>query len=263
MSDRYIGIDLTDPYAARRRRSTVIEFIPEGEDFRGCLKVRDDLCWPLKYPKRAADLSVDTPWPMGWPEAGSEDRLWIAIDGPQGLAAEPGQTIRICECESGAPGRTPHDYPHQDMPFSGFVTGSVVLWSQILRFLKNPVHVDDGGTPSSNTRINLCEVFPGVTWFDLTRPRRMPPKSEREGKQARISLLEQLGVRVPSDTVRRRDADDILDAGSGRWLPTPGRAVSDTSMVRSQSTTNRLRLCARALSARSVSGICRVAICAT
>lgn len=215
VNNRYIGIDLTDPYAVRRRSGSVVEFVPEGDGLRGCLKVRDDLCWPAIYPNRATDLSVDTPWPAGWPEAGFEDRLWIAIDGPQGLAAESGATIRSSECESGTPGRTPHDYPHPDMPFSGFVTGSVVLWSQLTRFLNNLVHVDTGVRPPDNAQINLCEVYPGVTWFDLTRPRRMPPKSEQEGKQARIALLEQLGVRVPSGTIQRRDADDVLDAGVG------------------------------------------------
>ena len=43
VNDRYIGIDPTDPYAALCRPGSVVEFVPEGNGFRGCLKVRDDL----------------------------------------------------------------------------------------------------------------------------------------------------------------------------------------------------------------------------
>ena len=56
------------------------------------------------------------------------------------------------------------------------------------------------GTPPGDTRINLCEIYPGVTWFDLTLLCRDAAEVRAtRAKQVRIALLEQFGVHVPLD----------------------------------------------------------------
>ena len=210
--ERYIGIDLTDPYA-RKPPITVVEFVPDGANFRGRLEVQEDMRWPENYPRRTSELTGSTPLPASWPSGNPGQRVWIAIDGPQGLAGPRTATQRLCERESGDPGRTPHGYPVIGDPFAGFVTGSVVLWSQLFQFHKPPVSIDQGQAARTESGVNVCEVYPGVTWAELTPGRRMPPKNQKEGKEARISLLGQLGIEVDSEVNECRDAADILDAG--------------------------------------------------
>ncbi len=121
MSERFIGIDLTDPYAKRRRNITAVEFLPYDLGLQGELIQLPNLTWPAAplWPRDASDLSSGTELPDGWPSSRVGERLWIAIDGPQGLAGPTHATSRECERLTKAPGKTPHAYPRPDQPFAG------------------------------------------------------------------------------------------------------------------------------------------------
>jgi hypothetical protein len=220
MIDRFIGIDLTDPYSKRRRAITAVEFRPDGRGLHGELVQLPDLTWPAppSWPRDASDLSSGTRVPDHWPVPGPQERLWVAIDGPQGLAGRRGATSRDCERETKAPGKTPHEYPQPERPFAGFVTGSVVLWSHLTGFEFPQALVDGLSNNGSDSNLRLCEIYPGVTWASLVPERRLPPKHEPEGKLARYALLRQLGVRLDEQRVRARDADDVLDEGLGALI---------------------------------------------
>ena len=147
LQNHFIGIDLTAPYVRGIPRPiTLVEFVPEeldGTSFAGKLSYQSDATWPTNWPHAAVDLRQTTPRPSNWPLPVAGGRLWLAIDGPLGLA-QPGAKMRACEREAGAPGKTPYDYPDPSRPFAGYVTGSIVLWSCLTRFSGIQVKVDDG-----------------------------------------------------------------------------------------------------------------------
>jgi predicted nuclease with RNAse H fold len=132
----------------------------------------------------------------------------LAIDGPQGLAASPGQKMRECEREGGLPGKSSYDFPPPNMPYAGFVASSVRLfaalwWSRTFRL--------HGFQAESTHQATLIEVYPGKAWVDLARPIHMPlteKKDRLEGRRQRQRLLEASGVRLPSGGLPTHDQLD-------------------------------------------------------
>lgn len=209
MKRRYLGLDLTDPYARRRRPICAVELVPDGP--HASVVLHPPIDWPTDWPSRAVDLLPSTAGPTLLPFVHPEDDWWLGIDGPLGLAGTPGARLREAERLVRAPGRTPFDYPPAGFPFGGFVTGSIVLWSWLTQF--RGISVDGSSRPG---RIRACEVFPGATWRTLAT-RRLSAKQSPQGRQERLAILQTLGIAVPVDWPTASDLTDRLDAALAAW----------------------------------------------
>jgi hypothetical protein len=107
------------------------------------------------------------------------------MDGPQALATK-GNTLRLCEKQSAAVGKTPGARPALSKPFGGFLCSSLDLFNAL---------------NSAGTRISplgfiggVSEVYPGHIWNILANPRVLPRKSIPAGRAVRKRILEALGV---------------------------------------------------------------------
>ena len=140
----------------------------------------------------------------------------LAIDGPQGLAGEPGATVRASERRVDAPGRSPYEMPGDGRPDDGLITGSVRLFHRLVtsgsRFRLLGL---DGAPPATTT---LLEVYPGGAWKAMATANAsapLPSKRSLDGRHARAGLLAGLGVELPPDGV---PTDDQLDAAVAAWI---------------------------------------------
>jgi hypothetical protein len=77
------------------------------------------------------------------------------LDGPQGLAAR-GQTLRACERQSAAVGKTPDKRPELAKPFAGFICSSLDIFIALRRAGTqiSPPGFTDG----------VSEVYPDQAW---------------------------------------------------------------------------------------------------
>lgn len=145
------------------------------------------------------------------PDAALGRSFILAIDGPQGLAGEPGATVRESERLVNAPGRSPYDMPAGGRPYDGLITGSVELFYRLVtsgsRFRLLGL---DGAPPVTST---LLEVYPGGAWKAMASG-PLPPKLTIDGRHARAALLAGQGVELPPDGV---PTDDQLDAAAAAW----------------------------------------------
>ena len=189
----YIGLDLTDPYAQRRRPCDVAILGPELD------------CTFDKW-----DYKVDGSGIV--PTRALGRSFILAIDGPQGLAGSVDALLRESERLVNAPGRTPYELPKSGKPYSGFIQGSVELFYRLVtsgsrfRLL--------GMEDVLPTNANLIEVFPGGTW-KIIAASPLPAKRTLDGRQARRELLESLGVTFPTGDLPTHDQ---LDATVAAWV---------------------------------------------
>ena len=188
-----IGLDLADPYAARKRRCDVAVVDPDLH----C--TFDD--WVFDeggsgiIPSRALGRS-----------------FILAIDGPQGLAGERDATMRHSERLVNAPGHTPYDFPGDGRPYAGLITASVKLFYRLVTSGGRFRLLGLDGVPPSDA--NLMEVFPGAAWRKAAE-RRLPAKRTEEGRAARYELLQQLGLTFDASGL---PTDDQLDAAMAAWV---------------------------------------------
>ncbi len=189
----YIGLDLTDPSAGKRRPCDVAVL---GPDLRCSFSTWD-------YKEDGSGII---------PNKALGKAFVLAIDGPQGLAGDIGASMRESERLVNAPGRTPYTFPEDGRPYSGLITGSVKLFYQLVtsgsRFRLLGM---DGTTPSD---ANLLEVFPGRAFREVGGA-SLPAKRTLEGRKARFELLKSLEVQFPSDKV---PTTDQLDAAMAAWV---------------------------------------------
>jgi hypothetical protein len=107
------------------------------------------------------------------------------FDGPQALARK-GDSIRVCERQSAAVGKTPDTCPSLNKPFGGFVCSSIDLFTALKR---------DGIAISPYLFLGgVSEVYPGHIWTILSGGQPLPSKSTEAGRRARKSILEVLGI---------------------------------------------------------------------
>ncbi len=106
------------------------------------------------------------------------------LDGPQGLAL-PGKSLRDCERQAKAAGKTPDARPSSNRPYANFINSSLDLF---LALHQAGIPVD----PPDQTK-GVCEVYPGHLWSILAAP-RPPKKSTTAGILARKGILEALGI---------------------------------------------------------------------
>lgn len=134
----------------------------------------------------------------------------LAIDGPQGLARSPGESMRECERAGGVAGKSPYEFPPQSRPLGGFVVSSVKLFAALWQ--SNMFHLH--GLPKAPShQATLVEVYPGNAWPKLAEQSGMIQKSLkkkrlREGREQRLALLKQNRVGMPSNALPTHDQLD-------------------------------------------------------
>jgi hypothetical protein len=168
----YVGADLTDRYSDRCRAVDVCGLTPEGNSLRASF-------WNWIWDRPPQPLNVEA----------LVKELRAArvamLDGPQALAVK-GATLRVCERESAAVGKTPDTRPALSRPFAGFICSSLELFAG-LKF--------DGIAISPPAFAGgVSEVYPGHIWTLLNGGRPLPQKSTEAGRLARRAVLEALGV---------------------------------------------------------------------
>jgi hypothetical protein len=188
----YVGLDLTDPYAGRKRPCDLAVLGPALD------------CTFAKWNYQADGTGIVPSRALG--------RSFImAVDGPQGLAGKPEATVRESERLVNAPGRTPFDLPEPGKPYAGFIKGSVLLFYRLVtsgsRF--RLLGLDD--VPAGDA--NLIEVYPGGAW-KIVSDQPLPPKRTVDGRSARVDVLKSLGITFES---RDLPTDDQLDAALAAW----------------------------------------------
>ena len=169
----YIGADLTDRYS-RNCRDVDVCGLTRGES--GELRATF-WCWhwdPAPTPLDVATVAKEL----------ASARVSM-IDGPQALANR-GNTLRLCERQSAAVGKTPDSPPALSKPFAGFIWSSLDLFNAL----------NSGGTRISPVGFvgGVSEVYPGHIWTILGSRRVLPRKSTPAGRAVRKHILEALGV---------------------------------------------------------------------
>lgn len=188
-----IGLDLTDPYAAKKRRCDVAIVDPD-------LHCTFD------------DWAFDEGGSGIVPSRALGHSFLLAIDGPQGLAGEQGATMRKSERLVNAPGHTPYDLPEDGRPYQGLITGSVKLFHRLVTSGGRFRLLGLDGVPPSDA--NLLEVFPGAAWRTVAE-RPLPAKRTQEGRTARFELLQRLGLTFDAGKL---PTVDQLDAAMAAWV---------------------------------------------
>jgi hypothetical protein len=185
---RFIGLDLTDPYAKQPRGVDVALVDERGACEFGALP-GDDVRRALARMSSASRMGEV-----------------LIIDGPLGLAA-PGHRLRECERMLATAGKTPDALPAPgSRPYAGFVRGSVELAMQLAQ---------DGWAPATDeaATATMLEAYPGCSWPALAG-RRLPRKTTAEGFRARADLLSRKGLRFRTAP----QTHDQLDAALCAWL---------------------------------------------
>ncbi len=182
---RFIGLDLTDPWA-RRPRDVDVALVDERGNCEFAALPGDDVRGALGR--------------MSGPRNGDV----LIIDGPLGLAA-PGSRLRECERVLATAGKTPDVLPLPGTrPYAGFVRGSVELAMQLNA---------DGWAPAADgvdaASATMLEAYPGCSWRALSGA-RLPRKTTGGGVP---------GTRASSFPQRPALPRSAADARSARRSP--------------------------------------------
>lgn len=167
----YLGGDLTDRYSAVCRPIEVCGLAPVGDRLTASF-------WHWEWDPFPQPLNID---PIV--DEVRKARA-VMLDGPQGLARS-GKSLRSCERQAGAVGKTPDIRPTNDKPFATYIHSSLDLF---LALHKAGILVDP-----PDHRGGVSEVYPGHIWSILSE-RVLPRKSTKEGRLARKRILEAIGV---------------------------------------------------------------------
>src|SRR5947208_3575356 len=142
----YIGADLTDRYSAQCRGIDVCGLTPAGNTgLRAAF-------WHWLWDRAPRPLDV----------AAIANEIRAArvamLDGPQALARK-GDSLRLCERQSAAVGKTPDTRPSLSTPFGGFICSSIDLFTAL----------KCSGIAISPPlfRGGVSEVYPGHIWTIL------------------------------------------------------------------------------------------------
>ncbi len=169
----YLGADLTDRYS-RSCRNVDVCGLTRGENSK---LMATFWSWQWDAAPEALDVTV----------VARELKATRAamLDGPQGLATK-GQTLRVCERQAAAVGKTPDRPPSLARPFAGFIRSSLDIFDALRR----------AGAQISPPRFlgGISEVYPGHIWMILCSRRALANKSTDEGRKTRKEILQALGV---------------------------------------------------------------------
>ncbi|MBM3939865.1 MAG: DUF429 domain-containing protein [SAR202 cluster bacterium] len=192
----YIGLDLSDPYAASPRPCDVA-MLSQG----------------LECSFTTWDFQEDGTGII--PEAAIGRSFILAIDGPQGLAGADGAVSRESERLVAAPGRTGYRLPEPGKPYNGLIMGSVRLFQNLVAL--SPRFRLIGMEGIDDAVANLLEAFPGGAWR-VAGGVGLPAKRTLEGRRARLDLVRQLDIRLPAEPeLPSADQFDALMAAWTAW----------------------------------------------
>jgi hypothetical protein len=192
--DYWVGADLTDRYA-RTPRPIDVCWLAETEDatFLAYFGTWD---WgPSNQRVDASSLLLELKGARG-----------VALDGPQGLAAQS-KSMRECERQLGAAGKTPDARPSGNRPFAGYINSSLDLFAALAAV---GLELDDVRTGA------VAESYPGACWAPLTSS-KLDKKDTVEGRRQRWQVLQAFGVSAGNVAVGI-PTHDQLDAAIGALL---------------------------------------------
>ncbi len=169
----YIGADLTDRYAAGCRDIDVCGLTPTGND----QLLASFWHWQWDPVPQELDVGAIVNELRGARVA--------MLDGPQALASK-GATLRLCERQSAAVGKTPDNRPSLGKPFAGFICSSLDLFGA---FETHELPISPAVTTGG-----VFEVYPGHIWTILSGASLLPRKATEAGRIARKRILEAVGV---------------------------------------------------------------------
>ncbi|MBA7652557.1 hypothetical protein ES703_60392 [subsurface metagenome] len=185
----YIGIDLSDPFAKRKRPCTRATI---GTNLNCTF---DEWEYNLTGNQIVLDRIPST-------------QFVLAVDGPQGLAGNPECAMRFGERKIGTAGKSPYSFPPIGKPYARFVQGSVKLFyslskSHRFRLYRLKKHKLD---------TNLIEVYPGASW-PVIAGHGLPNKRLWAGRRYRYEALLKNGIKFsPEYTAEVPPTHDQLDA---------------------------------------------------
>jgi hypothetical protein len=138
----YLGADLTDRHSRGRRAIDVCGLICAEEN-----RLRAAF-WQWKWPAPQGNLDISSIAPE------IRNAKSTMLDGPQGLASIS-ESMRACERQSGAVGKTPDSIPALGRPFTGYIRSSIELFSAFAQggFKVSPTGFT-GGCPRSTLAIS-------------------------------------------------------------------------------------------------------------
>ncbi len=168
----YLGVDVTDRFSNARRRMDVCGLKITGKDI-----IAYFWTWTWDSGDRI-DVSAVLP----------EVRVArsVMLDAPRGLA-QAGYSIRSSEKKLAAAGKTGDVRPPLTQPYGGFIGSSLDLFAAF--------HFA-GLAVSPSSMLGICEVYPAAIWTRLGR--RIPNKHRLAGREARVAILQVLGVTLPT-----------------------------------------------------------------
>ena len=134
----------------------------------------------------------------------------MAIDGPQGLAGSVDAGMRVAERKLGTQAKSTYELPNSG-PFKGYVKGSVILFKQLAAH--NAAFLLCGLDGANHFDATLIEVYPGHTWNQLSR-QRLPKKKLLVGREARLKIIQPLGITMADTKLPNHDQ---LDAAIAAW----------------------------------------------
>jgi hypothetical protein len=144
------------------------------------------------------------------------ERVVIAIDGPQGLAVD-GNKMRTCERILNAPGRTPSVLPppaENGVPFQGFIRSSIDFFAGMIN--SNPQRHLAGLNGVERIDADLFEVFPGSEWVVLANC-KLPKKTTIDGRVQRRALFQNLHINFLNADIPTPDQNDALIGAYLAW----------------------------------------------
>jgi hypothetical protein len=202
----FIGIDLSDPFAKRKRPCTRATM---GANLN-C--IFDEWEYDLTSSRIIRDRM---------PSAG----FVLAIDGPQGLAGQPECRMRLSERELGAAGKSPYSFQPLGKPYAGFVQGSVKLFYVLSKSRGFRLC----GLKRDKSDANLIEVYPGASWPIIAGP-GLPKKRSLAGRKCRYESLLKRGMQFSDEyTAEIPPTHDQLDAAIAAYtayLFTIGKTIA-------------------------------------
>ncbi len=191
----FIGIDLSDPFAKRKRPCT-----------RATLGTNLNCIFDeWEYDLTGNHIVPDEILPV---------QFVLAIDGPQGLAGNPECAMRLGERALGTAGKSPYAFRPIRQPYAGFVQGSVKLFYSLNKSQRFQLY----GLKNEEVDTNLIEVYPGAAW-PVIAGHRLQKKRLLAGRQSRYELLMRIGIKFSAKyTIEVPPTHDQLDAAIAAYI---------------------------------------------
>lgn len=138
----------------------------------------------------------------------------LAVDGPQGLAGSVESSMRQCERQLRAAGKSSYELPAAGRPYAGLVRASVELFWSLVQSGDFSLHglTGKGG-------VVLLEVYPGSAWPVLAGGKPLWKKASPDGREQRRAILASCEVQFPAGLSEDlTPTHDQLDAALAAYI---------------------------------------------